>query len=204
MNEINKGKLDGAWAYLSGAMEFVADNGVGWRRKFISLAVEAGLDIVSIDPTNKPGDGPQAGEDKEHQIRLQKEGRWAELQKYVGGYRRLDLRYVDLSDFLVAFIDPSVPQWGTADEIYFAESQHKPMFFIIEGGLARLPRWLFDVIDIEDEKTGRRCNVFETVEDVIDELVFYDNGLTPMSDDWVLIRKHIEKERQARNRQKPL
>ena len=31
------GKLDGALGYLSGPMEFVADHGVEWRRKFIQM-----------------------------------------------------------------------------------------------------------------------------------------------------------------------
>ena len=196
MIEIEAGKLDGACGYLSGPMEFVADHGVEWRRKFVRLIKQAGLKIDLIDPTDKPGGlDIKIGENKAHQEKLQKAGRWRELQEYVHAYRRFDLRFVDISDFLVVVVDPRVPQWGTSDEVYMAERQHKPMFFVCDGGMANLPRWLFDVIDLEDPHTKTRCNVFCTIEDVVSELKGLDEGWFPLSDEWVLVRKHIEQVR---------
>lgn len=198
MIETTKGKLDGACCYLSGPMEYVADHGVEWRRKFIRLAQEAGLNLDFIDPTNKPGDGEmRVGEDKNYQTMLKEQGRWEDLRRYVGRYRRLDLRFVDLSDFIVAVVDPRVPQWGTSNEIYFAEMQHKPMFFICDGGLKNLPNWLFPVIDLDDPLNGKRLNVFQSVEEVIEELIDYDTGIAEMSDEWVLVRKFLERQRHA-------
>ncbi len=189
------GKLDKSVVYLSGAMEFVSDHGVGWRRKFIQLINENNLKIDCIDPTNKPsGKDLNISEDKEIQVRLQDAGCWQELQEYVDTYRRYDLRFVDISDFIVAVIDPKVPQWGTSNEIYEAERQHKPIFFVIEGGMRKLPRWLFGVIDLPNNK-GLRCNVFETIEDVIHELKGLDSGLIPLNKEWVLVRSAIEDSR---------
>jgi hypothetical protein len=202
MIEIQSGKLDGACGYLSGPMEFVADHGVEWRRKFIKLVHDAGLKIDLIDPTDKPGGiDVKIGENKAHQEMLQKEGRWQELQDYVSSYRRYDLRFVDISDFLVVVVDPRVPQWGTANEVYVGEQQHKPMFFICDGGLAKLPRWLFDVVDLDDFNGyhGKRCNVFSSVEEVVQRLVHLDNGVLPLNKKWVLIRKHIEMIRFQKN-----
>jgi len=190
------GKLERAVAYLSGPMEFVADHGVEWRRKFIELLKKKNLKIDCIDPTNKPGGQDiKIGENKEEQVRLQQEGKWLQLRDYVRSYRRYDLRFVDISDFLVVVVDPRVPQWGTSNEVYFAEMQHKPMFFICDGGLYNLPRWLFDVVDIQDHN-GTRCNVFQSVEEVVQELVGIDMGDIPMTDEWVLVRKFIEHQRQ--------
>ena len=113
----------------------------------------------------------------------------------MSAYRRFDLRFVDISDFLVVVVDPRVPQWGTANEVYVAEQQHKPMFFICDGGLAKLPRWLFDVVDLDEiggGHYGRKCNVFSTVEEVVQRLVHLDNGAVGMDREWVLIRKHLE------------
>lgn len=184
------GKLDEATAYLSGAMEMVADSGVGWRRNFIQLSNEAGLDIHYIDPTNKPGGKDvQIGEDKGLQERLQKEGRFDELRAYVGEYRRYDLRFVDISDFVVASITPTVAQWGTANEVYEAERQHKPCLAIVSGGFYRLPRWLFDVFKPED--------LFENEQQVIDHLIKLDSGEEPLDRRWVLVRKHIRLQQQA-------
>lgn len=190
------GKLDCSSCYLSGAMEFVEDHGVGWRKDFIKLTQEAGLKIDMIDPTNKPGGvDVNIGEDKFYQEMLQKQKRWSELRQYVKKYRRYDLRFVDISDFLVVAINTKVPQWGTANEVYMAEQEHKPMFFICEGGLSNLPRWLFDVADLDDPSKNKRCNVFESIEQVVEELVGLDNGTLPLNDEWVLVRKDIENQR---------
>lgn len=185
------GILDEATAYLSGAMEAVADHGVGWRRRFINLSNEAGLGIHYIDPTNKPGgQDVHIGEDKGFQEMLQREGRFEELKAYVGAYRRYDLRFVDISDFLVVSITPTVAQWGTANEVYTAEQQHKPRFAICSGGLYRLPRWLFDVFDANE--------IFENEEEVIDRLIKLDRGEVPLDRRWVLVKKHI-REQQAQH-----
>ena len=191
------GKLDGALGYLSGPMEYVADHGIEWRRKFIRLVKESDLNIDLIDPTDKPGDESlKIGENKAVQVELQKQGRFRELQQYVHEYRRYDLRFVDISDFLVTVIDPRVPQWGTGNEVYVAEMQHKPNFFICEGGLYNLPRWAFDVVDKiysdDPELAMQQSNVYESVEDVVAELIALNSGEKTMSHEWVLVRKDIE------------
>lgn len=196
------GLLDKAVGYLSGPMEYVADHGIEWRRKFVRLSKEAGLGIDFIDPTDKPGGIEiKIGENKEHQATLKREGRFLELQQYVKQYRRYDLRFVDYADFLVTVINPTIAQWGTSNEVYVAESQHKPNFFICDGGLHNLPNWLFSVIDYEVE--GKVVsNVFDSVEAVIERLTQLDNGDWPLSSEWVLVRKSIEDRRalEARTR----
>jgi hypothetical protein len=178
-------------------MEFVKDHGVEWRRKFIKIVREVKLDIDLIDPTNKPGD--DVGEDPAYQIALQESGQFRDLQDYVNDYRHKDLRYTDISDFLIVVVDPSVPQWGTSNETYMAESQHKPTFFVIEHGLYNLPRWLFDVIDkIKSEnpaKAQQEANVYESIEEVVAELQILDRGEKPLSREWVLVRKILERQR---------
>ncbi len=191
------GLLDGALGYLSGPMEFVADHGVEWRRKFIRLTEEAGLNVDLIDPTNKPGgENIKIGENKSVQEELQNQGRFRELQEYVETYRRPDLRFTDISDFIVVVVDPAIAQWGTSNEVYVSEGQHKPTFFICDSTLYNLPRWLFGVIEeiTEDDpqKAIEQSNVFQSVEDVIAELVALDNDLKPLSREWVLVRKYIE------------
>lgn len=194
------GALDEATGYLSGAMEFVKDHGVEWRKKFIHLVREAKLDIDLIDPTNKPGDS--IGENPMHQVELQKEGMFRELQDYVSNYRHLDLRYTDISDFLIVVVDPTIPQWGTSNETYLAEMQKKPTFFIVEHGLYNLPRWLFDVIDkiqsTNPVRAQKEANVFESIEEVVDELIKLNSGENPLSREWVLVRKVLRQQRQQR------
>ena len=191
------GVLDEAIGYLSGPMEFVKDHGIEWRRKFIRLVHESELNIDLIDPTNKPGES--IGEDPTYQIQLQEEGRFKELQAYVNNYRHFDLRATDICDFLIVVVDPTIPQWGTSNETYVAEMQKKPTFFIVEGGLYRLPRWLFDVIDrissANPIKAQQEANVYESVEDVVSELVALDNGTKRLSREWILVRKLLAQQR---------
>lgn len=180
------GKLDQAILYLCAAMDNVPDHGVGWRRRFIALSEQAGLKVDYIDPTDKPGPPEmKIGEEKGHQERLQREGRFEELRDYVSRYRRFDLRSCDYMDALVSHIDPRVPSWGTPNEIYVAETAHKPRFCIVEGGLYRLPKWLFDVFPLE--------NVFSTLEECVQRLVDLDSGKVPLSDEWVLIRQYLSR-----------
>ena len=187
--------LDGACVYLSGPMEFVADHGVEWRRKFVDLINQSGLKIDIIDPTNKPGGQEvKIGENKDTQVRLQSEGKYQELRNYVHSYRRYDLRFVDISDFLIVVIDPTIPQWGTANEVYVCEHQHKPMFFVCDGGLKNLPRWLFDVIDLDEDGNS---NVYESIEEVVDILKDIDSGKISLTNEWVLVRKSIEDQRKC-------
>ena len=142
------GKLDGAVCYLSGAMEYVADNGVEWRREFIKQCLIKDLYIDFVDPTDKPGgEDVMIDENKAVQEELQRTGRFRELQEKVHKYRRYDLGFTDQMDFMVTMINPEIPQWGTANEVYVGEDHHRPNFFICEETLYTLPRWLFGVID---------------------------------------------------------
>lgn len=196
------GILDGAIGYLSGAMEYAADHGIGWRRKIIKLAHDAGLDVFLIDPTDKPIQGDGLSEEKHKLQQMISNHRYAEAQQYVKTYRHFDLRFTDLSDFLIAMINPEIPQWGTSNEIYLSESQKKPIFFICPGGLSRIPTWLYAVmpkIKSDDPvQAAREARVYQTVEEVVEELVNIDQGKIPLTSDWVLIRKEIERRNKLR------
>jgi hypothetical protein len=110
---MNNGHLDRAIVYLSGAIEFAADDGVSWRRQFIEKCKENNLSFHCIDPTDKPGpEEMKIGEDKEYQKNLRMSGKFEELRDYVRQYRKYDLRFVDISDFLVVCIDPKYLNGG--------------------------------------------------------------------------------------------
>ncbi len=178
------GRLKDAIIYVSGPMEMVEDAGVGWRREFRDLVNKSELCLNIIDPTQKPGDSPEEiCENKNYQIKLQEEGKYEELRNYVHDYRRKDLRFVDLSDALVAVIDRDVYQCGTLNEVFEAERQHKPILTICKGGLARLPRWMFDVVDFD--------LIFEDVPAVVNKLIEIDNQENELDDRWVLIRQYL-------------
>lgn len=169
--------------YLSGPMDKAADHGVGWRKRFIEQTKHLGLGI--IDPTNKPIPcTSELGNERETMLILREQGRWAELRDFVKRFRREDLRFTDIADFLVVGIDPNIHTVGTYDEVFTAERQKKPLLCIIEGGKKVLPFWNFAVF--------RPNEIFESVEECVGYLDGIDNGSIPIDDRWVLIGQYLQ------------
>lgn len=177
------GRLYGSVTYLSGAMDAAPDLGIGWREKFIKLTSHLNLDI--INPCVKPP-GCSVEIQNGHRVSttLRENKDWQGMQKFVKKLRREDLRFTDISDFLIAYIDPEVPSYGTPDEIYTAERQKKPLFCIIKGGIEKLPVWLFGVFELNE--------IFSTVEECVAHLEKINNGEIPLDDRWVLIRDYLD------------
>ena len=119
--------LENAVVYLSGPIDKAKDFGVGWRQEFKLKAKH--LNLAIIDPCNKPVSFVHEiqGDIRATTV-LRNEKKWQELRDFVKKFRREDLRFTDISDFLVVYIDPDVPMYGTLDELYTAEDQKKPLF----------------------------------------------------------------------------
>jgi hypothetical protein len=177
-------KLSKAVCYLSGSMEYAPNNGVAWRQDFMQQCKENDLDVVFIDPTNKPRGLMSEGNGEYQKLRDSHD--WKALTKFVKRIRRDDLRCVDLSDFLVVCIDRNIHSCGTYDELFSAEDQQKPLLCIVVGGKENLPGWLFAVLRTEE--------IFDSVEDCVNYLKRINEDELPMDDRWVLIREHLREE----------
>lgn len=118
--------------YLTGPITAVKDDGVGWRKN-ITASLQ-GFGIIVDDPTQTVvGGAGEIGQDKARFKRLLAEGKIAECKKAFWPVARKDLRSVDKADFLVFYYDPSVPMFGTIDEIITASRlQKKPVLMMIE------------------------------------------------------------------------
>lgn len=177
--------LDDVVFCLSGHIDNAPDDGIGFRRNFISLMNKVGVKANYFDPTNKPTGGfCEIGAEKQHSLKLRAERKFEELRKIVYDFRRQDLRGVDLCEVFVAYIDPDIPTAGTYDEIYTAEDQHKPRYLVVEGGLERCPLWLFDVFNLDD--------MFDTVEDCVKRFELINKGEHPLDSRWVFRRNLIK------------
>ena len=133
------GKLFKTRTYLIGGMQFI--NGRGWREDITPHLKNMGITV--FDPYHKPFD-----DGKEDELTRSQWSSWmvdgkydlvAEKMKIV---RNQDLRLCDISDFLIAHINPKVASWGSAEELVTACRMKKPTFISVEGGKSCIPYWL--------------------------------------------------------------
>lgn len=140
----NHNYLDGARVYLAGPMDFVASREAerrhGWRARVSQFLQQLGVTV--FDPWEKPAIRGLFEYGKEDSKTIRNRDRWtfapteagsatrAELAEYFWETMHIDLRMVDISDFVIAFCPTNVYSVGTVHEIVVARSQHKPVLFV--------------------------------------------------------------------------
>ena len=138
------GRLSGMRCYLIGAMDRVVDAGVAWRDAITPFLVER--NIVVLNPCDKPINvGHEGVEDRRRRHRLKSRRRWAQLQKEIRLLRVVDLRMVDMSDFLICNLDTSIYACGTYEEMFCANRLKRPVLIHCEQGKQGVPDWLYGV-----------------------------------------------------------
>jgi len=140
MNRINKQRC-----YLAGAMDRVADRGATWRDNITPFLESLG--VVVFNPISKPTDiGLEDTDTHLIKTKLKEKGRYDELSSMMKVIRAVDLRLVDISDFLIVNLDITVHPCGTLEEIFLANRQKKPIIVHMEQGKSHTPDWLFGTI----------------------------------------------------------
>lgn len=151
--------------YLAGAMDRVPDGGVQWRQQITPWLVSRG--VVVLDPTDKPCEiGVENAETRKFRHEAKVKGDLGPLlaDKEV---RAVDLRMVDISDFLIVNIDINSHPCGTYEEIFWANREKKPVLIRCEQGKYLCPDWLM--------WTFPECMIFGTWDDLkiyIDHVAF--------------------------------
>jgi len=138
-------RLKNQRVYLAGAMDRVPDRGSGWRETITPFLENMG--IIVLNPINKPTDiGLEDNNTHEIKSNLKKEHRYHELSSLMKTIRAVDLRMVDISDFLIVNLDINTHPCGTLEEIFWANRQKKPIIIHMEQGKDQTPDWLFGTI----------------------------------------------------------
>ncbi len=138
-------RLKGSRVYLCGAMDRVPDGGIQWRESITPWLHDFGIKV--IDPCNKPIDiCVEDAENRELRRQWKEQLRYNELAKEMKLLRSVDLRFVDVSDFIIVYLDTKVHACGTYEEIFLANRQKKPVLIVIEGGIKNMPDWMFGVL----------------------------------------------------------
>lgn len=138
------GFLQNTRVYLSGPMDFVASRAeekkFGWRVRVGEFLRSFGATV--FDPWNKPSVRGLHEYGQEDVATTQLRENWtfemtergscfrAECAETFWETMHIDLRMVDVSDFVIAFCPTNIYSVGTPHEIITARQQHKPVLFV--------------------------------------------------------------------------
>lgn len=138
-------RLSNQRVYLAGAMDRVKDRGNGWRDSITPFLESLG--IIVFNPIKKPS---SIGQEDETVYALKKDlknnQKYDDLSKLMKQIRSVDLRLVDISDFLIVNLDLDIHPCGTYEEIFWANRQKKPILIHMVQGKQNAPDWLFGTI----------------------------------------------------------
>ncbi len=141
-------RLKNQRVYLAGAMDRVADRGNGWRDNITPFLDSLG--IIVFNPIKKPTTiGLEDFQTHQLKIKLKQEQKYDELSHIMKTIRSVDLRLVDISDFLIVNLDLDIHPCGTYEEIFWANRQKKPIIIHMVQGKTNAPDWLFGTIPHE-------------------------------------------------------
>lgn len=171
------GKLKGSRVYLAGPMDRVPDGGVAWREKITPILQEMG--ILVLNPCDKPTSmGRESKEDRDRVEFLKKRYLFDDLAREFRTIRTIDLRMVDVSDFMIAYVNTDIHLCGTYEEIFLANRQKKPILIWCEQGKQNCPNWLFFTLPHQ--------HIFDKIDHVINHVKNIDEGMTDNTGRWVV------------------
>lgn len=141
-------RLKNQRVYLAGAMDRVVDRGNGWRDSITPFLETLG--IIVFNPIKKPS-AVGIEDEQTHKLKqvLKSQENFDELSQLMKSIRSVDLRLVDISDFLIVNLDLDIHPCGTYEEIFWANRQKKPIIIHMVQGKQNAPDWLFGTIPHE-------------------------------------------------------
>ncbi len=142
-------RLGNLRCYLAGPIDHAKDDGVGWRKDMTAWLQERNVKV--LDPCDKPIKDVRYKEiegEKIQMFELKNTGRYFELTQRMKEIVHMDLRMVDVSDFVIVYLDMDARPFGTIHELINSLNQRKPTLVVVEGGRrANASNWLFGIMD---------------------------------------------------------
>lgn len=145
---MNEGRLTNNLTYLVGSIDYSTDFGVGWRKEITPFLHNLGIGV--LDPTDKPSEWVNEDEDEiKHLTNLKQKGEYNELSRVMKNIVSIDLHLLDLSNFIIAYLDWDVRITGSITELTYAALEKKPIIVICPQGKKNMSNWLFGLLDHE-------------------------------------------------------
>lgn len=166
-------------AYLCGAIDHAGQGGVEWRDKITPLLEKMG--VIVLNPLNKPIPGHLEDQQsrnvrRENQLKGDFDSVIAESET-----RLVDLRMVDISDFIVCYLDMEQRPFGTIEEIVTANREKKAILVWTAQGKKSTSPWLFWMLKSTE-------TIFDTFQEMVDYLEGINNGTVEPGKRWVFFR----------------
>ena len=160
-------RLHSQRVYLAGAMDRVPDRGTTWRDSITPFLQNLGIEV--FNPISKPSNiGLEDCDVHTIKAKLKAKENYDELSSMMKTIRAVDLRLVDISDFLIVNMNLDIHPCGTYEEIFWANRQKKPIIIHMEQGKKYAPDWLFGTIPHQ--------TIFSTWDEIKDYLVHIDSS----------------------------
>ena len=138
-------RLWGMRCYLIGAMDQASDGGVQWRE--IMAEFLSNLGVVPLNPCDKPIQlGFEDIESRKLRQSMKDRGDYDLICQRVRELRTVDLRMVDMSDFIIFNLDIDIPTCGSWEEMGWANRLKKPVLIRCKQGKNQIPDWTFGMI----------------------------------------------------------
>ena len=142
------------------------------------------MGIIVFNPYHKPflKDIEENEDVKKHLDELMESGSYDEVQKRMKEIRAYDLNLVDRSDFIIAYINPKTPTFGTMEELVTAVKMKRPTFIALQRSKKKTPLWLLGMFPHK--------YIYDSMDDILDMVIKIDSGEKEIdSDRWSLLKK---------------
>jgi nucleoside 2-deoxyribosyltransferase len=137
-----KERLKWSIFYLAGPIQYASDLGVEWRKKATQFLHS--LNIGVINPCDKPTDIAKEDENTQSYLQSLKDNKkYDEYSSFIKEIVSVDLRFVDKSDAILAYISKDVFSCGTFHETAHAFLQRKPVIIFTDKDISNIPGWMY-------------------------------------------------------------
>ena len=158
------------------------ENGEEWRKKVQKCLEKIG--VVVFSPYEKPflKDIDESETTRQFLLELMNKGKYGDVEKRMHEVRSYDLNLVDRADFIIAYINPKVPTFGSVEELVTAVRMKKPTFIAIEGKKSQCPLWILGMFPHK--------YIYDDIDGVLDMILKINSGEKEIdSDRWRLLKK---------------
>lgn len=171
MNNLWKTKV-----YTVGSMEY--QNGEAWR-SFLKKEFKD-IPICVLDPYHKQfiKTIDESDTQRKHLMESRENGDFEEVARHAKEFRAFDLACVDKSDFIVWYLDTTVPTIGSVEEFSWAVRLKRPSYVVVKQGKNKCPLWIFGMIPHK--------YIFSSLEEFVQEIRDLDSGKKELDNRWRL------------------